>query len=177
MPACPCAVEGGGLCAADVEKYRNYHRLHHACWLCHNGQRRARVAGQAQALTRCPRASRTEPIFYNGKTYTLKFAPASAGGYDVAVLGMTPKQKADATNIATSAIRYFTCPDGKTGKLTSAPRYEADTWKMSARCGETDFWISAIDHGALKLSSILCGSELQIYKLGVLLVLVENFRL
>ena len=82
-----------------------------------------------------PVQARTEPIFYNGKTYTLKFAPAAAGGYDVAVLGMSAKQKTDATNIATSAIRYFTCPDGKTGKLTSAPRYEADTWKMGARCG------------------------------------------
>lgn len=81
-----------------------------------------------------PVQARTEPIFYNGKTYTLKFAPV-AGGYDVAVLGMTAKQKTDATNIATSAIRYFTCPEGKTGKLTSAPRYEAAAWKMGARCG------------------------------------------
>ena len=81
-----------------------------------------------------PVAARTEPIFYNGKTYTMKFAPAG-GGYDVAVLGMTAKQQKDAVNIATSAIRYFTCPDGKTGKLTNSPRFDGSSWKMSARCG------------------------------------------
>jgi hypothetical protein len=80
-------------------------------------------------------AARTEPIFYNGKTYTLKFAPAGAGAYDVAVLGMSAKQQKDATNVATSAIRYFACPDGKTGKLTEQPRYTETEWRMAARCG------------------------------------------
>jgi hypothetical protein len=79
--------------------------------------------------------ARTEPIFYNGKTYTLKFGPAGAGLYDVRVLGMGPGQQKDASNIGTSAIRYFACPDGKTGKLQQQPRYADSQWVMSARCG------------------------------------------
>jgi hypothetical protein len=82
-----------------------------------------------------PLQARTEPIFYNGKTYTLKFAPAGQGTYKVSVLGMTDAQQKDAVAVATSSIRYFTCPDGQTGKLTNQPRYAANAWTMSARCG------------------------------------------
>jgi hypothetical protein len=82
-----------------------------------------------------PQQARSEPIFYNGKTYNLKFAPTNAGVYDVAVNGMSAKQQKDATAVATSAIRYFACPDGKTGKLIEQPRYDGSAWRMSARCG------------------------------------------
>jgi lipopolysaccharide export system protein LptC len=78
--------------------------------------------------------ARTEPIFYNGKTYTLKFAPAGQGAYDISVLGMSVKQQKDAVAVGTSAIRYFACPDEKTGKLTEQARYVGDAWRMQARC-------------------------------------------
>jgi lipopolysaccharide export system protein LptC len=78
--------------------------------------------------------ARTEPIFYNGKTYTLKFAPAGQGNYDISVLGMSGKQQKDAVAVGTSAIRYFACPDEKTGKLTEQARYVGDAWRMQARC-------------------------------------------
>jgi hypothetical protein len=54
--------------------------------------------------------TRTEPIFYNGKTYQLHFSHA------------------------TSSLRYFACKDGSTGKLTTKPSYQNNIWRMTARC-------------------------------------------
>jgi hypothetical protein len=78
---------------------------------------------------------RSEPIFYNGKTYKLDFAPAGGGSYAMAVAGMSAKQEKDAVAVATSSLRYFACPEGKTGKLTNKPAYAGGAWKMQARCG------------------------------------------
>ncbi len=78
---------------------------------------------------------RSEPIFYNGKTYQLDFAPQAGGGFAMAVAGMSARQEKDAVAVATSSLRYFACPDGKTGKLTNKPAYAGSTWKMQARCG------------------------------------------
>ncbi len=79
--------------------------------------------------------ARSEPIFYNGKTYQLRFAPTKGGAYSMAVGGMSGQQEKDAVAVATSSLRYFACPDGKTGKLTDQPNYVEGSWKMSARCG------------------------------------------
>ena len=92
-------------------------------------------ANKPEAAAPVAPQGRTEPIFYNGKTYTLKFAPGANGVYSLAVLGMTAKQQKDATNVGTSAIRYFACPDGKTGKVVAQPRYVNNAWNMTARCG------------------------------------------
>lgn len=81
-----------------------------------------------------PVAARSEPIFYNGKTYRLDFSPAGGGVYDMAVSGMTAKQQKDAIAVATSSLGYFACPDGKRGKLTENPVYEDSKWRMQARC-------------------------------------------
>ena len=78
--------------------------------------------------------ARSEPIFYNGKTYRLNFAPAESGAYDMAVGGMSEKQKADAVAVATSSLRYFACAEGKTGKLLNTPAYTSGDWKMRAHC-------------------------------------------
>ncbi|MGA7268679.1 MAG: hypothetical protein WBX21_13060, partial [Aestuariivirga sp.] len=51
--------------------------------------------------------ARSEPIFYNGKTYQLDFGPASGGAYDMVVSGMSSKQKKDAVAVATSALGYY----------------------------------------------------------------------
>jgi hypothetical protein len=78
---------------------------------------------------------RSEPIFYNGKMYHLDFAPGAEGRFDMAVSGMSAKQEKDAVAVATSSLRYFACPDGKTGKLTTKPSYASSRWNMQARCG------------------------------------------
>jgi hypothetical protein len=80
-------------------------------------------------------ASRSEPVFYNGKTYRLDFSPATGGLYNMAVSGMTGKQQKDAVAVATSALGYFACPDGQRGKLQGKPAYADTKWRMQARCG------------------------------------------
>jgi hypothetical protein len=79
--------------------------------------------------------ARSEPIFYNGKTYQFKLAPQGNGQFDLAVNGMSDAQQKDAVAVATSSLRYFACPDGKTGKLINSPTYVDNSWKMTARCG------------------------------------------
>ncbi len=82
-----------------------------------------------------PPTARSEPIFYNGKTYRLDFSPQSAGVYDMVVSGMSAKQQKDAEAVATSSLGYFACPEGQRGKLTTNPVYSAGKWRMQARCG------------------------------------------
>jgi hypothetical protein len=79
--------------------------------------------------------SRSEPIFYNGKTYQLDYSYLEGqGAFDMRVSGMGPKQQKDAVAVATSSLRYFACPDGQTGKLQGQPAYDSGLWKMQARC-------------------------------------------
>jgi hypothetical protein len=79
--------------------------------------------------------SRTEPVFYNGKTYRVTLESEASGSFKVAVDGMSSAQQKDAVAVATSTVRYFGCPDGKTGKLLNTPRHDSGSWLMSARCG------------------------------------------
>jgi hypothetical protein len=79
--------------------------------------------------------SRSEPVFYNGKTYRVNLTPEQNGGYSVAVNGMSGAQQKDAVAVATSSVRYFGCAEGKTSKLNSTPVYANGSWQMSARCG------------------------------------------
>ena len=78
--------------------------------------------------------TRTEPVFYNGKTYKLHFAPAGPGTYAMTVSGMSAGQAKDAEAVATSSLRYFACKEGHTGKLADKPSYESSVWRMTARC-------------------------------------------
>ncbi len=80
--------------------------------------------------------SRSEPIFYNGKTYRLDYSySASASLFDMKVSGMGPKQRNDAVAVATSSLRYFACPDSQKGQLVGDAAYEDKAWNMQARCG------------------------------------------
>lgn len=79
--------------------------------------------------------ARSEPIFYNGKTYRLDFSPRSAGVYDMTVSGMSAKQRKDAEAVATSSLGYFACPEGQRGKLQNTPAYANAKWRMQAKCG------------------------------------------
>lgn len=78
--------------------------------------------------------SRSEPIFYNGKTYQFDLQPDGAGKFALSVSGMSAKQQKDAVNVATSSLRYYACPEGQTGSLTSTPSYSAGKWRMSGAC-------------------------------------------
>ena len=102
---------------------------------CSRPESSVRVTAEKPVPVAPVQAARTEPIFYNGKTYQFKLTPVGAGTYNLAVNGMSAGQQKDAVAVATSSLRYFACPDGKTGKLTSQPRYTGSTWAMSARCG------------------------------------------
>lgn len=78
--------------------------------------------------------SRREPVFYNGKTYQLDFAPLDGGRFAMAVNGMGKGQQKDAVAVATSSLRYFKCPDGQIGVLTNNPSYMDNQWRMTVRC-------------------------------------------
>jgi len=79
--------------------------------------------------------SRSEPIFYNGKTYQLDFSYLeSAAAFDMKVSGMSSKQQKDAVQLATSSLAYFACPDGQKGRLANTPEYDSGQWLMQARC-------------------------------------------
>ena len=88
--------------------------------------------GQATVQTK----SRSEPIFYNGKTYQLDYTYSEAQGtFDMKVSGLSPKQQQDATNIAISSLGYFACPDGQRGKIRGMPIYVDGKWSLLAKCG------------------------------------------
>lgn len=80
--------------------------------------------------------SRSEPVFYNGRTYRLDYsAAASAGLFDMRVSGMGSGQKKDAVAVATSSLGYFACPEGQRGRLQGEPAYVDAKWRMQAKCG------------------------------------------
>lgn len=80
--------------------------------------------------------SRSEPIFYNGKTYQLDYDfNQGQSVFDMKVSGLGPKQQKDAVNIATSALAYYACPDGQRGRLQGNPSYAAGKWDLQAKCG------------------------------------------
>ena len=93
-----------------------------------------RVTSGKPAAAEAP-AARSEPVFYNGKTYRLDFSPRGGGLYDMTVSGMSGKQQKDAEAVATSSLGYFACPEGQRGKLQSTPAYANAKWRMQARCG------------------------------------------
>lgn len=80
--------------------------------------------------------SRSEPIFYNGKTYRLDYSYAEGqAAFDMKVSGMSARQEKDAVAVATSSLRYFACPDGQQGQLRGQPAYDGGVWRMQAACG------------------------------------------
>ena len=87
--------------------------------------------GSAQVQTK----PRSEPIFYNGKTYKLDYSYVeSARVFDMRVSGMGPKQQKDAVALATSSLRYFACTDGQSSQMTGKPNYADGVWRLQARC-------------------------------------------
>ncbi len=80
--------------------------------------------------------SRSEPIYYNGKTYKLDYTYSEAQGlFDMRISGLGPRQQQDAINIAISSLGYFACPDGQRGKIKGLPIYVDRKWNLFAQCG------------------------------------------
>jgi hypothetical protein len=94
-----------------------------------------RVTNDTAAAAVSADERRREPVFFNGKTYQLEFAPAGGGRFAMAVSGMSKGQQKDAVTLATSSLRYFKCADGQNGVLADKPKYVEDQWRMTARCG------------------------------------------
>jgi hypothetical protein len=83
--------------------------------------------------------SRSEPIFYNGQHYDVNYTYSDALKlFDIKVKGtstvMTSKDQGTASAIATSALRYFACPDRLKGRLVGEPQFTPPTWSIQARC-------------------------------------------
>ncbi|MGH6853989.1 MAG: hypothetical protein ACREDX_10630 [Aestuariivirga sp.] len=79
--------------------------------------------------------SRSEPIFYNGKTYRLDYSyMQSSKAFDMRVSGMGPKQQKDAVAVATSGLRYFACTDSQSSQMIGGPSYAGGVWNVQARC-------------------------------------------
>jgi type IV pilus biogenesis protein CpaD/CtpE len=83
--------------------------------------------------------SRSEPIFYNGQHYNIDYTynqPLKL--FDMKVSGtsvtMTAKDKNAAAAIATSALRYFACPDKLSSRLIGEPQFSSPVWSLQARC-------------------------------------------
>jgi hypothetical protein len=87
--------------------------------------------GEPEVVT----TSRSEPIFYNGKTYQLDYDyNRGDGAFDMKVSGLGAKQQQDAVNIATSALAYYACPKGQRGRLQGKPAYAGGKWDLQAKC-------------------------------------------
>ncbi len=80
-------------------------------------------------------ASRSEPVFYNGKTYQLHYVRNAEGAYTMTVNGMTSRQQPDAIAVASSSLRYFACKDSQTVQILDRPAFSQGNWQLTATCG------------------------------------------
>lgn len=79
--------------------------------------------------------AKSEPVFYNGKTYRVDLSPDAAGTYLVAVSGMTEAQEKDAVGLVKSAFHHFTCKDSQSTRFLTKPAFAANQWNVIAKCG------------------------------------------
>ena len=133
MPASACRVEGSE--AKSPLMNRTHIVILSAALLaaCTKSPSLVRITNEPNVAV-VQAKPRSEPIFYNGKTYKLDFAPQTEGGYAMAVSPMTAKQEKDAVAVATSALRYYACKDSQKSSLVSKPRYAESAWHMTAQC-------------------------------------------
>jgi hypothetical protein len=94
----------------------------------------------AKPQSKVQTASRSEPVFYNGRQYQVSYShDTGRGDFDVRVNGQNKAMGAGdgavAQDIASGALRHFACPKGLTGRIAGTPAFEAGTWRMTARCG------------------------------------------
>jgi hypothetical protein len=88
------------------------------------------------------RAEHNEPVFYNGKHYSVRFKFNDASRtYDVTIsgkgrsLGSGAGDRQVVEQIAISAVRHFACPTGQKGHVVpGTPRHTGTAWSLQARC-------------------------------------------
>jgi hypothetical protein len=86
------------------------------------------------AAPKAMKAARSEPVFYNGKTYKLNMSPNNAGTYDVAVIGMSPGQAKDAKAFTSTAFHHFNCKDSQRTRFIAPPTFDGTAWRSEASC-------------------------------------------
>ena len=100
---------------------------------CAQKPKQVRVA-DSDAVAELQSKSRSEPIFYNGKTYRFELKPAGGGEFALQVSPMSQSQEKDAVAVATSSLGYYACVSGKAGRLTGKPTFAGKSWRMTAAC-------------------------------------------
>ena len=78
--------------------------------------------------------ARSEPVFYNGKTYQVSFAPDAAGSVSIRIAGMNATQAKDALALSHSTFHHFNCKDSQKAVLQNSPTFDGGTWKTVGRC-------------------------------------------
>lgn len=79
--------------------------------------------------------ARSEPVFYNGKTYQIALVPDATGLTMVTISGMSDKQSKDASGLGSSAFQHFSCRESQKAHIQSQPNYANGQWNLTARCG------------------------------------------
>lgn len=79
-------------------------------------------------------AAKTEPVYYNGKTYQVSLTPATGDGANVSIAGMGANQAKDASGLATSAFHHFACKDSQKAVLQNSPVFDGGSWKAIGHC-------------------------------------------
>ena len=78
--------------------------------------------------------AKVEPVFYNGKTYQVSFAPQAAGSYSLSIAGMSASQIKDANALTTSTLHHFACKDSQKAVLSGAATFDGGNWISTGRC-------------------------------------------
>jgi hypothetical protein len=78
--------------------------------------------------------ARSEPVFYNGKTYQVALSPNGSGITSISISGMSDKQSKDADGLGSSAFQHFACRESQRAHIVSQPAYADGSWSLSARC-------------------------------------------
>lgn len=89
---------------------------------------------QAEADANVTLKAKTEPVFYNGKTYQVSLAPQGDGRANVKITDMGPKQAKDASALATSALFHFACKDSQKAVLAAPPVFDGTAWSATGTC-------------------------------------------
>ena len=134
MPALTCPLKGW---VAKPHLMKMNHFAVIACLLpaaCSQDPSGIRLVQEKQAEANAAVSAKTEPVFYNGKTYQVSLVPAVDGFNSVKIAGMSAKQERDASGLATSALYHFACKDSQKAILQSAPVFVDGEWKTLGHC-------------------------------------------
>ena len=91
-----------------------------------------RVVAEKPNVSSGPTA-KTEPVFYNGKTYQVSLAPVADGATRVSISGMSATQSRDADGLAKSSFHHFACKDTQKAVIIQ-PRFINALWVTTAHC-------------------------------------------